>query len=615
MRPASRHLAAVVTATALAASACAGIRPGPIALDDRAEAGAGERVQVRVLDNDWLPDGATPQLRLDGEPAGVTLDEDGVLVWEAPAGGGERTVTYTLSTADGGTSTAEVLLVVRGDDTTAAAPTTDRRTAEPGDPREPDDDDPTDGGEPTAPGDQADPDDAPTDPDDPDDPTVPEEDPTLPGQPTAPDDEPTDPVDEPDPDQGGVDLLGPVVTMTVGPALPIDGAPAGTTVLDADDAWTASADVVDPGGVRIVEWLLDGDVVGTCEDAAARLASCDFSAPGGNPYGPATLVARAFDADGNVGTATRELLLDDGEGPSLDEVTIGPQPLSDDAPWTAFVEAADPGGVELVRVRVDGVVVGSCPGSPCALDGLAPRPAGDHDLVVEAFDRAGLRGWEERTETWYQPAAPDLAVSIGQTSPAVDDGSETTVPWRATVTNVGEAVAPGGEIVVLDRDGDVIFDDSFGALGPGESETFDDTRYAPSGSPGWWPEVARVTLDCGGPCDPGDADAGNDTDTMSVDTLPVFDVSLVEPYPGSDPYVLVAVDGLDDPDGGTPSAVLVGAPLDDTWTSGDFTFEDAGGGDLLLWGPLCVAIDLRVTDDEGNVVVEDVGSWDEDCTS
>ncbi len=190
------------------------------------------------------------------------------------------------------------------------------------------------------------------------------------------------------------DVTPPSVALTA----PADGATVTGMV-------TLSADATDTGGVDHVDFLVDGDVIGS-DTSAPYSVDWDSSAAGGT----ATIVATAFDAAHNsTDSASRTVTVSHPLDPPpivippiLDPPTFVPSLADTRKPsvrvtdvvlredrFEVRVDARDAGGVSAVRVLLPGGVVRSDSTAPFAVSWWA-RP-GRHMIAADATDRAGNR--------------------------------------------------------------------------------------------------------------------------------------------------------------------------------------------------------------------------------
>lgn len=184
-----------------------------------------------------------------------------------------------------------------------------------------------------------------------------------------------------------VDTVAPTVTIAASPARTNDTTPTFTFSTNEGGATT--------------QCRLDGGAAATCASPYTTVVLAE---------GSHTLEVRATDAAGNLGTASRTIVIDT-TAPAAPTITAGPTgPTNDNTPTFAFTGEA---GASF-ECRVDSAAF-EC-GSPFTPAALADGP---HVFTVKVFDVAGNVS-ESATRTFTvdttQPAPPDVSGPSGATT-------------------------------------------------------------------------------------------------------------------------------------------------------------------------------------------------------
>ncbi|HVK75487.1 MAG TPA: Ig-like domain-containing protein, partial [Kofleriaceae bacterium] len=186
-----------------------------------------------------------------------------------------------------------------------------------------------------------------------------------------------------------VDTIAPVVTITGGPAGPVN---------DPTPTFTFTT----AGAPTVIECRIGGGAFAACTSPYTAAAL---------PDGAATFEVRVADAAGNLGTATRAFVVDT-VAPTV-TITGGPAgPTSDPTPTFTFV--AD-GGAVMTECRVGGGAFAACT-SPFT---AAALPDGAATFEVRVTDAAGNVGNATRSFT-VDTGAPTVTITGGPTGPTSD---------------------------------------------------------------------------------------------------------------------------------------------------------------------------------------------------
>jgi len=187
-------------------------------------------------------------------------------------------------------------------------------------------------------------------------------------------------------------------------------------------SFTAAA--TDNIGVTKVEYYVDGALKGSAATSPYTFVFNSTAVANGTH----SLVAKAYDAAGNVGTSAAVAFIVDTTAPS-----VTPKVTGTSGTLTFSATASDNIGVTKVEYYVDGALKGSSAASPYALAFSSSALAnGNHSLVAKAYDAAGNVGTS---------AAVTFTVSNDLTAPTVSaqvSGTSGTLTFMATATdNIG----------------------------------------------------------------------------------------------------------------------------------------------------------------------------------
>ena len=174
---------------------------------------------------------------------------------------------------------------------------------------------------------------------------------------------------------GGGDTTAPTITVT-------ETGTSGTISLAA----TAADNV----GVAKVDFLIDGVIVAS--DTAAPYAATVNSTTLTN--GAHSLVGKAYDAAGNLGTSTAVAFsINNGGGGDTTAPTVSASETGTSGTITLAATASDNVGVTKVELLVDGVLKATLTAAPytTTLDSTT-LANGSHSLVAKAYDAAGNVG-------------------------------------------------------------------------------------------------------------------------------------------------------------------------------------------------------------------------------
>jgi len=187
---------------------------------------------------------------------------------------------------------------------------------------------------------------------------------------------------------------------------------------------TFTATATDNIGVSRVEYFVDGASKGSATVSPYTVTfDCGTAANGSH-----SLVAKAYDAAGNVGTAAAVAFVVDTVAPSVAPAVSGTKGT------LAFsASATDNIGVTKVEYYVNNVLKGSATASPYAFGFVSTAQAnGSYSLVAKAYDAAGNMGTS---------AAISFVVENDKTAPTVTaavSGTSGTLAFSAGATdNVG----------------------------------------------------------------------------------------------------------------------------------------------------------------------------------
>ncbi|SHF06110.1 Ig-like domain-containing protein [Thermomonas hydrothermalis] len=172
---------------------------------------------------------------------------------------------------------------------------------------------------------------------------------------------------------------------------PADTVPPSVTASETGSSGTItlSATASDNVGVSKVEFLIDGVLVGT--DTTAPYALTYDSTALSN--GSHTLVARAYDAAGNVGTSAAVTFSVSNTAADTTPPTVNASETGSSGTITLSATASDNVGVSKVEFLVDGVLKGTVFTPPYTLAlNSTTLSDGSHTLVARAYDAAGNVG-------------------------------------------------------------------------------------------------------------------------------------------------------------------------------------------------------------------------------
>ncbi|HEU4951031.1 MAG TPA: Ig-like domain-containing protein, partial [Holophagaceae bacterium] len=153
---------------------------------------------------------------------------------------------------------------------------------------------------------------------------------------------------------------------------------------------TLSASASDNVGVTKVEFYIDGGLVGTDTTSPYSLSYNSANLSNGSH----SLVAKAYDAAGNVGTSTTvSFSVSNSTGGDTTAPTVSASESGTSGTITLSASASDNVGVTKVEFYVDGALKGTDTSSPysMSLDSTTLSNA-SHSLVAKAYDAAGNVG-------------------------------------------------------------------------------------------------------------------------------------------------------------------------------------------------------------------------------
>jgi hypothetical protein len=228
----------------------------------------------------------------------------------------------------------------------------------------------------------------------------------------------------------------PTVSLTA----PASGASlSGTVTLQASAAATA------PATVSAVQFLLDGQPLGSPVTSTPYTFNWTV---GSTSLGSHTLSARATDSNGNVATApgTTVNVVSGGPPPPPNNPTVSitnPVPgevVSGSVPVAATVTSNLP--IASVQFVLDGVPLGSAvTSSPYSTNwDTTPATAGTHTLSARATDTAGDVGTSSNVAVTVQNPAPPMTCFVMQ--------ADVNVHGSTTVTTPSFHTAAAGEVLV-----------------------------------------------------------------------------------------------------------------------------------------------------------------------
>ena len=195
-------------------------------------------------------------------------------------------------------------------------------------------------------------------------------------------------------------------------------------------AITLSASATDNVGISKVEFYVDGTLKGTSTAAPYSLSLASTTLTNGTH----SLVAKAYDAAGNIGSSTAVSFTinnTDTQAPSVSASETGSS-----GTITLSATATDNVGVSKVEFYVDSTLKGTSTASPYALSlASSTLTNGTHSLVAKAYDTAGNVGTSTAVAfTINNPVADTTPPSVT----ASETGTSGAISLTATATdNVG----------------------------------------------------------------------------------------------------------------------------------------------------------------------------------
>ena len=243
---------------------------------------------------------------------------------------------------------------------------------------------------------------------------------------------------------GGGDTTAPTVTMT---APGVGATVSGTAV-------TVSANASDNVGVTSVQFLLDGDALGSADTSAPYSITWNSTTAANGAH---TLSARASDAAGNTTTATGVAVTvsNDTTAPTVAMTAPGLGATVSGTAVTVSANASDDVGVTSVQFLVDGVALGAADTSaPYSITWDSTTAAnGTHTLSARASDAAGntttatgvaVTVSNDTTAPTVAMTAPGLGATVSGTAVTVsanasDDVGVTSVQFLVDGVALGAA--------------------------------------------------------------------------------------------------------------------------------------------------------------------------------
>ena len=201
---------------------------------------------------------------------------------------------------------------------------------------------------------------------------------------------------------------------TVATATPrLDKVDVAFTIDDAAPKVTINGVAVSAATARVTFSSDDASASNGCKLDGAAFAACTSPAEfSGLAHGSHTIVVRATDADGNVGSATRTFVVDT-RAPA---VSIGQVAVNGDSATVAY---SSDDAAAAIKCKLDGAAFAGCT-SPAVFKNLA---SGAHTVVVQATDASGNVGSATRT----------FSVAPGAGNPHTPSGGDSA---DATAPNV-----------------------------------------------------------------------------------------------------------------------------------------------------------------------------------
>jgi Zn-dependent metalloprotease len=184
---------------------------------------------------------------------------------------------------------------------------------------------------------------------------------------------------------------------------------------------TFTATATDNVGVSRVEYFVDGASKGSATVSPYTVSIASATVANGSH----SLLAKAYDAAGNIGVSAIVTFVVDTVAPSVIPAVLGTR-----GTLALSANATDNIGVTKVEYYVDGALKGSAVTSPYAFGLVSTALAnGSHSLVAKAYDAAGNMG---------ASATVSFTVDNDKTAPTVTaavSGSSGTLAFRATATD------------------------------------------------------------------------------------------------------------------------------------------------------------------------------------
>ncbi len=173
---------------------------------------------------------------------------------------------------------------------------------------------------------------------------------------------------------------------------------------------TLSASASDNVGVTAVEFYVDGALKGSSA-AAPYSASLDSTTLANGSH---SLVAKAYDAAGNVGTSSSVAFSVSNGSTDSTAPTVTASESGSSGTITLSATASDNVGVAKVEFYVDGVLKGTDTATPFTMTlSSSTLTNGSHSLVAKAYDAAGNVGTSSTVSFSVNNAATQLVVNGG----------------------------------------------------------------------------------------------------------------------------------------------------------------------------------------------------------
>ncbi|TLY50406.1 MAG: carbohydrate-binding protein CenC [Gammaproteobacteria bacterium] len=185
---------------------------------------------------------------------------------------------------------------------------------------------------------------------------------------------------------------------------------------------TLSASASDNVGVSKVEFYIDGTLNAT--DTTSPYSTTVDSTTLAN--GSHNLVAKAYDAAGNVGTSTTVAFSVSNTTPDTTPPTVSASESGTSGTITLSASASDNVGVSKVEFYIDGTLNATDTTSPYSTTVNSTTLAnGSHNLVAKAYDAAGNVGTSSTV-------AFSVSNTVTPTELIVNGGFESTASWTAS---------------------------------------------------------------------------------------------------------------------------------------------------------------------------------------